>query len=231
MNYYLGGYYLISLIPYKLDNNKLIYTCSSCINDNLLLYPLCGDYIGKEEYIDKMKIKYNLNNFNIKLIIEWINNKSKKNQILWPDAFSDIKYAKEYKDKYFKNVKSIKLLAIYFSENETIKVLNEFEPKYNNEWEIGIYKILNKKILENSKELFLGYDLIGIDGGGDFHSFHCNSITKELSDKFGIELNNYGLFNNFLNWDSVLNYLNSHEAACEPVPWFAIKVKMVSEYL
>jgi len=228
MKYYLGGYYLISLCPYPLLDNQLIYTCSSCINDNLLLYPLCSDYQDKEKYINEIELKYKLNKNDMSSLSNWINNNLDK--IRWPDAFSEIKFVYEYKNKYFKHINPLYLFAIYFDENETNRLLDLFKTENDNEWCIGIYRLLKDKIIENDKEKLLGYDLIGLESVGDFHTFHCNDLAKDICNKFGLILNKYGLFDEYSNWDSVSNYINSEEIACEPVPWFVTKVKMVYKF-
>ena len=230
INYYLGGYYLIKLRSIQSANNKndIVYTCSDCINDNLVFYSLLSDFLGNE-YVEQIKSEYGFNKNEIELIRQWISDKYVQNQIGFSNVFTEIQFAKEYKNKFFKNLNQVKLLSIYFNENESneiFKFFNQCGGRNGN----GICQILDKKISEkDNEEKLLGYDLIGMEWGGDFHSFHCHNIEKELSKKFEITLNEYGLFNDCQNLNLVLDYMNNEENGFEHCPWFVGKVKMVSE--
>lgn len=80
---------------------------------------------------------------------------------------------------------------------------------------------------EQDNEEFLGYDYIGIEVSGDFHSFHCHDLGKEFSEKFNLTINNYNLFESDINSKQVLNYLNNEKNGCSPVPWHIVKTKLV----
>ena len=96
--------------------------------------------------------------------------------------------------------------------------------------EIDLRLMLLKQIqeVENEDESLLGFDFVGIEIGGDFHTFHCHDLGNELVQKFGMSLNKYGLFDNSNQFKHVLDYLNNEENGCEPVPWFLAKVKLVT---
>jgi hypothetical protein len=228
MGYFFAGYYLIQLKPVQFGSyeNKTIYTCSCCINDDLIKSWLIHDFDGKNEYIKELKENFNFSQDEVKVLTQWLHGGYEQGKIIYPNIFSEIKFAKEYKNKFIKKNNDIKLFAIYFCENQKKNLFNVFKNNEN-----GFYRILEKSISEkNNKEIFIGYDLVGIDDIG-FHTFHCHDIGKELCDKFKITLNEYGLFNYHQNWNPILDYMNGDESAVEPVPWFVVKVKLVSENL
>lgn len=121
----------------------------------------------------------------------------------------------------------IKIFALYFESGERADILEEFKPQSSELGEIGLRLALLKQTEEQDNEQLLGYDYIGIEIGGSFHTFHCHDIGKALSDKFGLTLNEYGLFESNKNSKNVLDYLNNEENGCEPVPWFIVKTKLV----
>ncbi|ULQ61003.1 hypothetical protein K7I13_07050 [Brucepastera parasyntrophica] len=223
MEYYLGGYYVMALVPQEYENykNKLICSCSHCINKNLV--KLFSGIFYLDEQDNNYAVKYGRNNKNSKMIEKWVED-NYTNSIRWPDVFLRKEYAEDF-NFFFDSFSEVKRFSIYFDENETNRLIKYFKPKNKSENEIGIYQILDKKIKENNDELLLGYDLIGMEISGDFHSFHCHSIEEELSNKFGIRINEYGLFDECSDWDPVLKALNNQEIGCEPVPWFVVKVK------
>lgn len=54
-------------------------------------------------------------------------------------------------------------------------------------------------------------------------------MAKDLSERFHLTLNQYGLFEDSPDWTSVKEYMNAEETGCEPVPWPVCKVKLVDK--
>ncbi|MDR3296055.1 MAG: hypothetical protein LBT26_09555 [Clostridiales Family XIII bacterium] len=222
--YYLGGYYLLQLTPCTFGTYKdtILYSCSNCLNDNLME----GWITAKPELLEKMKAKYGIDDSGADSIQKWIGEKFDTRQIITPDAFPERALAVEFQSGFFSHLNNVALLSIHFDRLEANELLNEFNPK-ETRIVTGINEILGKNIPENHDERFLGFDLIGIENGGQFHSFHCHDIGKELENRFGLQLNRCGLFENSNRWAEVTACLNDQEIGCEPVPWFVTKVKMV----
>ena len=61
----------------------------------------------------------------------------------------------------------------------------------------------------------------------NFHTSHCHDVSEELTIKFGLYLNSYGLFEDTSNWKEVVDYRNDEANGFGPVPWFLAKVKWV----
>jgi hypothetical protein len=53
----------------------------------------------------------------------------------------------------------------------------------------GLRENLQKKIEEKDDptEKFLGYDFIGVENDGSFHSFYCRNIRDKIVDKFSFK--------------------------------------------
>jgi hypothetical protein len=219
--YYLGGYYLLKLRAptFGAYINNFIYTCSSCINDNLIE----GWTNYKPEVLEELKTKYCITD--IESMQKWIFENFNINHA-WLNVFPSAELALEFKNKFFSHLSDIVLLSINFDSIETNEILNEFNPK-ETRIEMRMREILKNNIQEKREESFIGFDLIGIEDVGQFHTFHCHNIGNELESKFDLKLNQYGLFENSKNLTSVAEGLSSQVIRCEPVPWFVAKVKMV----
>ena len=228
--YYLGGYYLTRLRPktYGDEKGNLIYTCSECINDHILDIWSYSWTTDNNQQIDKIKDDYGFSNKQIDEIRTWVDQKSNDNKIGFLNGFTDLETAIEYKRKFFNNMKNVKVFALYFDTKERTDILEEFKPQSEKFGEIGLRLTLLKEIEEQENEVLIGYDYIGIESGGSFHTFHCHDIGKVLSDKFGLTLNKFGLFDSNINSKQVLDYLNDEENGCEPVPWFITKTKLMT---
>lgn len=232
--YYNAGYYLIKKHPINFgdDKEKIVSTCSGCINTTAFdLWALSWNnpQLDKDE-----KSKLGLNDQTIKQIQEWTDKRFNDGKIGFGNVFPDLKMANEFKDLFYKNRQDIEIYAIDFSETETNILIADFAPGENdgfnyNDGQFGLRDNLIKKNIEtaDSKSDFLGFDFIGVECDGSFHSFYCHDMTKELIDKFGLTLNEYGLFESIPDSDLIRDYLNDQETGLEPVPWYIIKVKRI----
>ena len=229
MKYYLGSYYLYKIEPadYGSIKGSKIFTCSNCINSSYLdSWSISWAEDGKN-IKDDIRKEFKLSEQRINEIHNWTDNKLEKNKIGWINTFSDQKTVLDYKKSFFSEEKDLQILSINFPETEKNKALNILSPTNEKSGEIGIYQNLKKEIQENTKEERLGFDLIGIEPGGDFHSFHCHDLKNDLISKFKIEINNKGLIQEDKNWKEMVNYMNKSENGFEPVPWFFVKVNRV----
>ena len=235
MNYYLGGYFLIKLRPISFGSleNRSVFTCSRCINDTLLDDWSYSWTTYNNSGISAIKKNFELNDAAIQSIRIWTDTKyDDEKSIGWGDVFFDTGTASNYYTTYFSHLKGVKLFALYFNEQEAQEIVNEFSPTESTQGLIGLVDSLQEKIKEDDKagEIIIGYDLIGIELGGYFHSFHCHDLVNDLVTKFGLSFNSYGLFDNTDNWDAVVYYMNDEDNGFEPVPWFLAKVKLVHSF-
>lgn len=232
MKNYFGGYYLKKMQPLEYGKHlgSLIYSCSDCINDNLLGTWAYSWTTNNDGEIDKIKRQFFINDHKISEIRQWIDKKFEDKKIGWHDLFTNLETLIEYKEKFYSHLTDHAIFALYFNENETNCLLHEFNSNGKLEGEIGLHQILSEKIVEKelANEKTIGFDLIGVELGGDFHSFHCHDIGKELSDKFELTLNDYGLFEPCDDWSPVIDYLNDEVNGFEPVPWFVVKTKLIT---
>ncbi len=229
MKFYFGGYYLIK--PGKANfgsiKDKEFLTCSSCINDTLLDTWAISWAAPIEHQVKKIREDYKISEEKQVAIQNWVDKKLEEKRIGWHQVFSDLETVIEYSDKFFSHVKDKEILQIFFSENERDDFITEFAPTKKEDGTLGIYDNLKKEIVEKEidDEEFIGYDIIGVELGGNFHTFHCHDLGDELTTKFGLELNKYGLIKKIANHKEIIDYMNDKENGFEPVPWYLVKVK------
>ncbi|HTE27169.1 hypothetical protein [Flavitalea sp.] len=232
MKSYLGGYFLIKLKPllFGTEIGKLVYSCSECINDHLVdmwSYSWTND---NDKLAGAAKENFILTDENIISIRKWVDSKHYENKLVWPYIFTDIESVSEYKKIFFSHLGDIKIIGLYFDEEAAAEILEKFTPTLNKIAEIGLRTTLAKKVpeAEYENEILIGFDLIGIDAGGSFHTFYCHNKGRELESKFGLKLNRYGLFDTSKNFKKVLDYINIPTNGFEPNPWFVAKIKLVN---
>ena len=225
----LGAYYLIKLkaVDYGTIKGSEIFTCSRCINDSFFdSWAISWTSTEKSE-LERIKTTFNLNDKNVEEIQVWADKKLNDEKLGWINTFSDLKTLTEYKEKFFPNESEFETLSITFPETELNKTLELIKQTDSQSGEIGIYNNLKKKNIAHEKSEFLGYDIIGIEISGDFHSFHCHDLSNELKEKFGLLINEFGLIEKVSDWDKIMEFMNNQENGFEPVPWFYVKVNKI----
>lgn len=230
--YYLGGYFLIKnkTFGWSPDTNGIVQSCSSCINTQVFDYWCWSP--SNDRLTENDKTDLGLDAGKIRAIQAWTVNKYKHGELRWGRVFSDLETVQVFNNLFFAYQDDLHIQAIYLSEQDTQSLITDFDHEEVNGGRFSIWHILRERIREvpDSDEELLGYDLIGMDIGGSFHSFHCHGISgiyEELAKQFGLTLNQYGLFSHIPNPQSILSYLNSRTARVEPVPWYIAKTKRI----
>jgi hypothetical protein len=104
----------------------MIYTCSKCINDHLVDIWSYSWTTDNDEQAEEAKENFQLADNEIKLIIDWVDEKHNENKLGWNNVFADLDMAIEYKGKFFSHLNDIKVFALYFNESERGYILDEF---------------------------------------------------------------------------------------------------------
>ncbi|OTG77994.1 hypothetical protein B9T33_14475 [Acinetobacter sp. ANC 5054] len=234
MAYYFAGYYLLRLKRHALLNraNQFIRTCSSCINDHLISDWSYSCVKNAHFKIEDVQSQFNLSNLQLSNLRKWADQHSLQDQVGWNSLFYDIETALEYKHKFFEHCQNVHLLSMYIDEEYRQDILEIYKPAFPNIGEVGLYACLKKVIVEpeDTNELLLGYDYIGIEPGGDFHSFHCHHLADSLCEKFNLELNYNNLFDDSSRQSEIEDFLNDESSGLEAVPWGIAKVKLVKSW-
>lgn len=69
----------------------------------------------------------------------------------------------------------------------------------------------------------LGFEVLGNEWAGEFHSWLCNSLERVLSPRLDLHLNEYGLISSYEDAAAVAQIIDDEEIG-EPVPWFAWQI-------
>jgi hypothetical protein len=231
MAYYLGGYYLMQLSPMNYGSQKdtKVFTCSNCINESLLKYWSYSWTTDTDAQIETIKQDYSISDKVVEGIRQWVDEQFNNNQIGWSNVFFDLQSVRYYRQTFFAHLPDLKIMSIYFEEGEANDLLQHFKPQTDKQGAIGLYQMLSEQIAEqqNVNEKMIGYDLIGIENSGDFHTFYCHDLAAELERKFALTTNEYGLLGEITEWKPVVDYMNNAENGFEPVPWFVAKIKLL----
>lgn len=184
---------------YEDDKGDFIYTCSECINEYILDSWSYSWTTDNNKQIDKIKKNYQFTDQQIDEIRNRINNKFGDNKIGFLNVLTDLETAIEYKDRFFAQLEDIIIFTLYFDTKACADILEEFQTQSEKMGDIGLRLTLLKEVKENENEVSIGFNYIGIEIDDSFHTFYCHDIGNKLSDKFGLTLNKFSLFDSIIN--------------------------------
>lgn len=124
----------------------------------------------------------------------------------YPNVIFSLKTARYLYAKYFKELHGIKLVGIGLDSNEAEKLIYYLKPRATNEGEMGIYKMLKKKIRMDQLGV-IGYDILGYELG-IFHSYFCPDLEGEIREVLKMKENIYGLFDSYTKSVEASRYIN-----------------------
>jgi len=223
MKYIVGGYYLVQGVDTpsrmaEIISIPVLWTLTDCICNILPTYALLPGCESKDEMISEIINFTGLSVNEVESMKTTIEEMLNTKQIGWPNVFHTFESAHLFYSKYLSKAENFKILGIAFPEKDAEKFLNEENP--NNVDGIGIFDVLSKNQELPSNINVLGFEILGHEYGGDFHSFLCNGLEKDFSEKLGISFNETGRINTLEDAKRAEEYINDDSVGAEPVPWF-----------
>lgn len=227
MAYYQAGYYLMKIghtAPGIADGHKVM-TASVCLNDSYY------DYWGHSwmaDAKDKPTIAraHGLGENQIDALQAWVDKKYGQNALGLPNVFYSLETLQAYRAEFFGARDDLVAIGLSFDEAEAAALVADLDGQTGQMAELGLCHALKRKAAEPPEGQCLGYDIIGVEIDGSFHSFHCHGLQAELAEKLGLAFNHYGLIEGCEDWRTVTAYCNDDANGLEPVPWFYAKVTL-----
>jgi len=112
----------------------------------------------------------------------------------------------------------------YLYNKPNAKVISiALESAYKDAFIEEVDRCLNATLLEHRKSDgdFLGYDILGWDFSY-FHTYLCNGLNQDISSKYLLDVNKYGLLQN--PYSQVKIFSEYIDGKGEPVMWFPFAV-------
>jgi hypothetical protein len=227
--YYVGGYKWV--LPTKKGDLAKAYprllTASSCINVSPLELWCWEDYSVAEVGVEEDFLQLQLDREKVDAIRTYVTEQAALWRVNRYEFFADVKSAREYRAKFFAHLPRLELLRLDFSETERESYLHEF-PRDPEQYDAGMASLLAGGRPAAAEGEVMGFDLIGVEPDGSFHSFHCHYLEQDMTERFGVVVNEFGLMDDPGDQAGVIvDFANDPDTGLEPVPWFMVRVSVV----
>jgi hypothetical protein len=220
-----GGYY-VAKIPHDYKKTELIpdglVAVSTCVTETLPDTWAIAWVKSSDKQRREAAQNCGLGPDQLARFIAWTTEKlDKDSQIGWPNVLLSLGTAKELVETFAVDLTAFRLLGIGLHREQADEVIEHLRPKAPHVGEDGLLKGLRKRQPLAAGGRFLGYDLLGTEIGGSFHSWFCNGLEKDIWERCRIRPNAFGLID---TWSAALEcaqYAGDRKTGAEPGKWNA----------
>jgi hypothetical protein len=150
-------------------------------------------------------------------IRSWVERALACSDLGWPNVFLNLSAARDFKHRFMHAVPGVHLIGLAIAAEDS----EEFLPDYETS---GLGMIVPRRLPPDDSGVLLGFDVLGVESSGHFHTFSCNDQARDYVEKLGIKFNDRGLIPDQDQAFAAAEYTNRDETGAEPVPWFAVKL-------
>ncbi|HEU4328417.1 MAG TPA: hypothetical protein VFS21_35090 [Roseiflexaceae bacterium] len=222
MDYILGGYYLVEgterqpwftlgLLPER------FWSISSCICTQ---YPNLAflSWSSDARECEAIRTKLGLSSDQYGELVAHVDRLFDEGIFGWPEVWTDVEAARVFRRHYLEHLEHIKLLGIatpaqYYQE--LLDGLKSTPPG----GVVSLYANLQRQEGLPPEARVLGFEILGREAGGSFHSFVCNGLEQEYLAQLGIQLNDHGLIDTLDDAVRASDFTNLDSTGAEPIGW------------
>ena len=139
------------------------------------------------------------------LLERWLQARMDAGEWTWPRWFTALATAREFVARFCARDPATAVIGIGVTE-ATVR-------------ELGLPIVPDERPLAPGGRA-LGYELLGAEMGGDFHSWLCNDLEPVLHERLALRVNAHGLIDDLDTAAAAARELMDPEVGAEPVPWF-----------
>ncbi|MEM7234413.1 MAG: hypothetical protein AAF517_19700 [Planctomycetota bacterium] len=153
----------------------------------------------------------------------WLEARTEENDYGWPSVFLREDLAAEFRQRYLQARNDVHLISVAFAAVDLEDAVRDFESQGIEDCGVA-RKLVEGEALDPTRGQPRGFDILGIEFNGGFHSFPCNGLESDFVEVLGISLNEFGLIDSRDDADRAAKYTNEESTGAEPVPWFPCRI-------
>lgn len=220
----VGGYYIVRPLPTPIGLGdgllpENILTLSSCLTD---VFPpwwaLPSTQRSTEEQAAAIA-ELGLHEARLEPLMHLVNDSLRRGDLHWPCVWQSPQAAERALSLLHEGSVEFHVIELAVPVAARAGLLRELEPDPGL-GACGLYTVLRANKEAEPVGVRLGWEVLGVEFGGDFHSWLCNGIHKIARDRLGIRPGALGLLQSEAEARSVVGLIDDGLGA-EPVPWFA----------
>lgn len=223
-DYVCGGYFLARVARNYRRSAYLpnaIVTVSDCFTDTLPdSWAIDWMNVSQEERREAA-LRCGLGPGDLESFIVWTTERVNRKEI----GISNVIFSKSTADDLLRRFTfdptDWRLLALGLRGDKTDQFLLSLQPTYQGPGTFGVYDAICRRNAPDPAGDLIGYDVLGMNGYGECHSWFCNSLEEPISAELGIRPGPDGLLATYAEAEACAEYASRPEVGAEPVSWYA----------
>jgi hypothetical protein len=222
-----AGYFLVVPGTRPPDLSDLmperLITVSDCISDvhphgNVLLR-------GQDPYESKFALpsEYGSNVEELVSMRAWMDRALEVGDLGWPNVFLNVRAAREFRRQFTGATRETRLLGLGLTPEVAAEYVKQEGIEGEDAGDRG-YALLRDAVPLDPSGSCLGFDVLGAEGWGSYHTFACNALTRPYREHLGIVVNAYGLIDDYEQAVEACSYTLRDDVGAEPVAWYPFRV-------
>jgi len=164
-----------------------------------------------------------LNDSDVAELRSWVVRAMDDEKFGWPNVFFSLNAAREFRQRFLAGVQDARILGLSLAVDVAKEFLRDEAPQEGRGGP-GVWTMLRRGARLNRPAPPLGFDVLGAEYGGAFHTFLCNGLEQDFKNKLGITFNRHGLISDYPMAVRASEYTNQDEVGAEPVAWYPFRV-------
>jgi hypothetical protein len=226
MDYYLAGYYLVDGLPRPSQMASflpaMLWSISSCL---CAIYPdtWALSWVTQTP-VDRsaMQAHLGLDAEDFGTLQAQTDAAFEQQYFGWPNVWLERAAAEQFQRQYLAAFPQVKLLSLALPAAYLEDFLRSSTPAPG-QGVAGPHQMLSRRIKvagSAANASARGYEILGAEVGGSFHSFLCNYLEVPYQQQLQVRFNDYGLIADYADAVRAAEFTNLPTTGAEPVPWY-----------
>jgi hypothetical protein len=149
----------------------------------------------------------------------WVGRAMDDGNLGWPNVFLSLGIARRFRHQFLGAIKGSRIVGLSLAKDVAAEFVRE-----EGEGGAGVSTMLTRGVPLDQSGSLLGFDVLGAEYDGGFHTFSCNGLEQDFNEKLCITVNKYGLIDDYLRAVAACEYVNRDDTRSEPVNWYPFRV-------
>jgi len=155
----------------------------------------------------------------------WVERAIEERALGWPNVFFTLAAAAEFKSRFLRALQGVRLLGLSIANDVAAEFVREQCPPEGHDGS-GVWTKISGSVRStlHSSSRLLGFDVLGAEQDGSFHTIACNGLEQQLSEALGIPFNASGLIPDYSSAVAACEFMNREDVGAEPIAWYPFRV-------
>jgi hypothetical protein len=153
-------------------------------------------------------------------VMDWIVTQQALGNWGLPNIFASPSIARGFLDEFRPSFTDLRILGLAMPDRDVDDYLaGQDPPRSEQAWTFGLVDGIRRGQRPPPGGTALGYEILGAEYGGGFHSWYCNNLEPIVHERLGIIVNEDGLVDGLDAAVQATELVASDEIGSEPVWW------------